>query len=339
VNWLVWRQHRKQFLILGALLALLAALLIPTGIQFWHTYQQALADCAQNPATPSCSDLPSNLFQANFDQILFRFVPAAVLSLPIILGIFWGAPLLAGEYAEGTDSLAWTQSVSRRKWLTVKLAWVLVATAVLSGAFTILITWWSTTPNSLYLTRFHDLHFSSQGIVPVAYALFAVALDIMVGAWTRRIMVAAGLALSLYIGLALIAVPNVVRPHFMAPVTVTAPMGPDALDAKIPTGANWVLSQNIVDKNGKIYDRFNLNNMPAQCRALIQQASPGNIRVKTGAGNTIDACLNDAGYYQVAKYQPAGRYWDFQWIEASIYLGLTIIAIGATYWLVLRREA
>ena len=344
MNRFTWRQHRKQFLILGILLAAFAALTIPTGLHFWHTYQSTLAGCAQNPANPTCSDISGNLFQSNIDQILFHFVPVAILFLPILLGMFWGAPFLAREYSDGTNSLAWTQSVSRRKWLSVKLIWILAATVLFIGAFAALNTWWSNTPNTLNLNRFQYIYFATQGIVPVAYGLFAVAFGILFGAWFRKTMVAVGVALGVFIAVALIIVPNFVRTHYMAPVTVTSPMGPDTIDSRIPKGANWMLTRTVVDKNGKaISDIF--PTAPAECQKIIQAAQvpghPGAFKAmpsKTG-GDPIDDCLNKAGYHQIATYQPSYRYWDFQEIESGIYLGLTAIAVAATYWLVLKRDA
>ncbi len=344
MNWFVWRQHRKQFLVMGILLVLYAALIIPTGLHFWHSYQNDLTACAQNPATPTCSDLADSLFKSTIDQILLQLEPVAILFLPITLGMFWGAPLLAKEYTEGTNSLAWTQSVSRRKWLTVKLIWILVATAVFVGAFAALSTWWSNMPNALNVNRFNFVFFASQGIVPVAYGVFAVASGVMFGAWFRKTMVAVGLVLGLFIVLVLITIPNFVRPHYATPVTVTAPMGPDLIGSKIPDGANWVLGKDTLDKNGKsITDVF--TSAPQQCQKLIQQMQVSNdhggIRIKatSGGGDPIDACLNAAGWHETAKFQPSYRYWDFQRIEAGIYLGMAALAIGATYWFVLKRDA
>jgi hypothetical protein len=87
--------------------------------------------------------------------------------------------------------------------------------------------------------------------------------------------------------------------------------------------------------------------MPAQCQKFIQEtqvmrSGPDSISVgpsTTTTGDPVEDCLNQAGYRELAKYQPAYRYWDFQRIEASIYLGLTALAVGATYWLVLKRDA
>lgn len=66
---------------------------------------------------------------------MMHLEPLAIFFLPLILGMFWGAPLLAKEYTEGTNALAWTQSVSRRKWLTAAVLWTLLATALFMAAF------------------------------------------------------------------------------------------------------------------------------------------------------------------------------------------------------------
>lgn len=343
MNWFAWRQHRKQFLIMGIILALFAALVIPTGQHYWHAYQSTLADCRQNPANPTCSDL-TNLFQSNIDQILFKLLPVSVFFLPILFGMFWGAPLLAKEYTEGTNNLVWTQGVSRRKWLTVKLVWLLVATAVFVAAFAGLLTWWSKTANAIDMNRFNFVPFASQGIMPVAYSLFAVSLGVTLGAWFRKTMIAVGVVLGVFIAVVMIGLPNFVRPHYMTPVTVTAKMGPEGVESKIPAGA-WVLTRDILNKDGQtVGDIF--PSAPSQCQKIIQQAEvPGShghafkAQPSPNGGDPIDDCLNKAGFHEVATYQPSYRYWDFQRIESGIYLALSAIAVGATYWFVLKRDA
>jgi len=86
MNWFVWRQHRKQFLAFGVLLALFAALLIPTGIGYWHSYQQALINCAQHPAVYSCDDLTNTLFTSQTDGLV---------RIAVVLGTF-GLHYLSG---------------------------------------------------------------------------------------------------------------------------------------------------------------------------------------------------------------------------------------------------
>jgi hypothetical protein len=45
------------------------------------------------------------------------------------------------------------------------------------------------------------------------------------------------------------------------------------------------------------------------------------------------------GYSQWTIYQPADRYWPFQFIEAGWLLALSLLLIAATIWLVRRRAA
>jgi len=43
-------------------------------------------------------------------------------------------------------------------------------------------------------------------------------------------------------------------------------------------------------------------------------------------------------FHIVVTYQPAGRYWAFQWLETGIYLLLALLAAVACYWWVVRRS-
>jgi hypothetical protein len=45
------------------------------------------------------------------------------------------------------------------------------------------------------------------------------------------------------------------------------------------------------------------------------------------------------GYTEWTSYQPASRYWPFQWIEGGWLLALSVLLIAATVWLVRRRAA
>lgn len=347
MNWFAWRQSRKSIMILGLFLVIYAAFVILSGIHFWHVYQSTLADCRLNPANPTCNDLSAgSLFPTVPDRLLTGLIPTTVTFLPIILGVFWGAPLLAKEYADGTNSLVWTQSISRRKWLTVKLIWVLAGTVVLMAAFAALVTWWLKTLNALDMDRFaNGDKFGIEGIVPIATGLFAVAYGIMFGAWFRKVMVAVGVTIAMFVIVSHIVIPNLLRPNYMKPITVTAPIGPDQLNsgANIPKNA-WITSQTIYDGSGHAVLGDIFPAAPPQCQKVIQQQAgvPGGgvvIRAKARSSDPISACLNKAGWHQVAKYQPDYRYWDFQEIESGIYLGLSAIAVAATYWLVLKRDA
>jgi len=341
VNWFVWRQHRKHFIIFGILLALFAALLIPTGSNFWHQYQHALATCAQNPNTPSCSDLTSSLFTSSADGFIRIASVLGTLGLPILVGLFIGSPLIAKEYEEGTNKLVWTQSVSRRKWLSVKLAWALGFALLYGIALAFLITWWSRTLNAMTHYRFTQGHFETQGLMPVAYSVFFTAIGFMTGAWFRKTLVSFAVTFGVFV-VCMASFANWIRPHYMTPVTITSQVGPGVIDREIPDGA-WVLKRgDLVSKNGKEVE-FDIPNFPAECQKYtldIRVPNGGHVaKVKASGVDPVIECLNRYGFHQVAKYQPSYRYWGFQEIESGIYLGMTVLAVGATYWLVLRRDA
>ena len=341
MNWLIWRQHRKQFLAFGVLLALFAALVIPTGIHYWNVYQHALSTCAANPATPICGNLANNLFTSSFDGLIRTSVILGTFALPLLVGAFIGSPLFAREYEEGTDKLAWTQSISRRKWLSAKLAWVLGFAGLYGTVLTLLATWWSRTPNALLHNRFVQGHFETQGLMPIAYCLLFTAVGFMVGAWFRKTLVGMAVTLGLFV-LCLAGFAQWIRPHYMTPVTVTSPMGPGVADSQIPADA-WVIRRDIVDGKGRIYNTFGPKDMPAACQELTLNRRVADnshaAQVKANGGDPVSDCLTAAGWHQKTVYHPSYRYWDFQRMEAGIYLGMTALVVGATYWLVLKRDA
>jgi len=109
MNWIIWRLHRTHLYIGGAFLAALAVVLAVSGLVMSHTYHEALTTCA---SSHTCADLSSILFQG--DGFIIDFVFATMV-VPLLLGIFWGAPLVASEFEDGTADLVWTQGISRRR--------------------------------------------------------------------------------------------------------------------------------------------------------------------------------------------------------------------------------
>jgi len=62
--------------------------------------------------------------------------------VPLLIGMFWGGPLVAREIEQGTYRLAWTQSVSRGRWLATKLGIFLLGAAAVAAILTAVLTWW-----------------------------------------------------------------------------------------------------------------------------------------------------------------------------------------------------
>jgi hypothetical protein len=311
---LVWRLHRTQVYFAAGALGALTILLIVTGTTMAHDYQRFLADCS---ATQSCNDGQGQLF--NGDGAIFDIVNLTMV-VPLLFGLFWGAPLVAKELEDGTHSLVWTQGITRRHWMRTNVTWVLLAAAVWGSAMAALVSWWRTPENALG-TRFDA--FDVQGIVPVAYSLFAVALGIAVGSLFTRVLPAIAATLAAFVAVR-VAVGVYLRPHFLAPLTALKPLTGSAA----PVGA-WLISSGIVGPGGHPFGRtFSPDQIPAACQ-------PGGI----GEKSLLLQCLVAHGYRQTFTYQPASRFWAFQGMEAAIFVVLAAVLIALAFHRVVTRDA
>lgn len=314
MNVLIWRLHRNQvYWAVGAFVALTVLLLI-TGITMSSEYHSFFASCE---ATQSCNEAGSLLFRG--DGAIIDIVNATLI-VPLLLGLFWAAPLVAQEFEENTQSLVWTQGVTRRHWLTANVLWVFLASIVWVGALTLLVSWWRTPENALG-TRFDA--FDIQGLVPIAYAIFAVSLGLAVGSAIRRVLPAIAVTLGVFVAIRLL-VAVYIRPHFMTPVTKLFPF--PFSDQGAPKGA-WILSSSLVGPHGHQFgDRLSLSIIPRVCQGV-------------GRKGVSLQCMVSHGFRETMTYQPANRFWTFQGIESALYvflaLGMVLIAYGA----VLRRDA
>ena len=326
MTWLVWRQHRAQFYLGAALLAALAVLLLITGLQMATQYHSAIAACTANH---SCTD-QGGLFLGNR---AVGFLVIMTLGTPVLAGLFWGAPLVAAELETGTTQFAWMQSITRRRWLAVKAGWMLLAAAVWGGVISALVTWWSGPNNALHLDAFNPGRFDIMGLVPVAYALFAMALGIAAGTLLRRTLPAMAITLAGFIAVRA-AIALWLRPHYMSAVTafykVTA--------GYTPRGSYWQLAQGILGPDGRPISTDTVGPVIAGVPASYLPAScaPPN----AGAGHIAPSCARAlARFHGFVTYQPAGRYWTFQGIEAGIFVLLAAILLTMTAVMLLRRDA
>jgi ABC-type transport system involved in multi-copper enzyme maturation permease subunit len=160
----------------------------------------------------TCDLLLGQFQAAHQNTLLFQ---AAGLGLALALvGTFWGAPLVARELEAGTHRVVWNQSVTRRRWWTVKLAVVTAAAVLTAGVATILLTWAAAPVDDLADNHFSTVLFGARNLAPVGYAVFAVALGTVIGLLTRRTLPAMALTFVLFL-VAQFAVPNLIRPHLL----------------------------------------------------------------------------------------------------------------------------
>jgi ABC-type transport system involved in multi-copper enzyme maturation permease subunit len=346
--WLTWRQARAQAAMMAAALALLAAILALTGPNLADDYSSGIAACTTESG--GCSRFVQQFFQDHHGP--FLAVTAVVLVLPALIGLFWGAPLIARELEAGTHRLVWNQTITRTRWLAVKLGLVGLAAITAAGLGSLAVTWWSDPIDKTAVNdfpRMAPLLFDARGIVPIGYAAFAFALGVTVGMLVRRALPAMAITLAVFIAVQ-IAMPLLVRPHLIAPkrstIEITASnldglrgrpgTGPTEAILRAPdtgalTGA-WLLSSQAIDASGHASDTIPLSGVGACAQP---QRGPAQQPVGAKPGAELSACFAEMkrlGYRQQLTYQPASRFWAFQWYETGIYTALALALSGFCFW-------
>jgi ABC-type transport system involved in multi-copper enzyme maturation permease subunit len=341
-------QFRVQAITAIAALAAFAILLAATGPHLASLYDASgVGGCRPASCEHLADGFLQQLYGAGTYWVLYLLGVVLILLTPAVIGLFWGAPLIARELETGTSALVWNQSVTRTRWLAVKLAIGGLAAMAVTEAMSLMQAWWAAPigravghgggGNNLAMGRFSSLVFATHGITPIGYAAFGFALGVTAGALIRRTVPAMAATLAIF-ALVQIAMPLWVRPNlFPAQHTVIAVT---ALD-------NMALNQ-----GGLNGDRFYIGalNLPGQPDAWLLSSGAVN-----AAGQPVSAtpaacttpsilsgsgflpCLAGHGIRETISYQPASRYWAFEWTETAIYLALALALAGYCFRRLNRR--
>jgi hypothetical protein len=165
--------------------------------------------------------------------------------------------------------------------------------------------------------------FDLDGIVPIGYALFAVALGVFAGVVTRRTLAAMAVTLVGFLA-ARLTVANMARPRFLAPLRRTFPVAGNMAPNEL-TG-DWILTAGVYDANG---DRLSGGVFGSYSRSVCD--------IPTGGAATDPAARCAAefapGAYNMELFHPAGRYWLLQGIETALFLLLAVVLlVAAVHW-------
>lgn len=337
MTWLAWRQFRTQAAAAALALALLGAFLLLTGPGLADDYADGLAVCGDE-----CRDFQDGFVVDHQAYVLLSV--ALVLLVPALVGLFWGAPLVARELDAGTHRLVWTQSVTRGRWLLAKLAVVGLGTAALAGVVVWGVDWWSDPLDAASLPDPRlpwGLTFASRGVVPIAYALFAFVLGVAVGMLVRRALPAMAITLAAF-AVVQVAVPTLVRPH-LAPVVTRVDVVTESklggggvsvatdtavrLDVQSPEAGAWLLSSTTVDSSGRSVETVPVSPF----------TTDGCDPVKG-----VDSCLaviERLGYRQESRLHPASQFWRLQWTETGLYVVLSGGLVALSFGWLRRRVA
>lgn len=347
MRWLAWRQFRVQAYVALAGLAVLAVVVLATGLHLRHLYDTSgIAACE---AHGDCAALRF-VFLSHY-KLLRLLLGTALLVLPALLGIFWGAPMLARELESGTYRLAWTQSVTRTRWLAVKIALVGLASVAVAGLLSLMVTWWSSPIDRVNMNRFTPEVFDERAIVAIGYAAFAFALGVAAGALIRRTLPAMAATLVAFVVVRLIFAHDV-RPHLIAPSHTSAPLSaiPGVTFAASSSGVTvvlggspsipnaWIESTQIVNAAGRAPTAQFLHQfLQTHCPEIVVSPATGSRPAPAAFQNCLAALSTK--FHEAVSYQPAGNYWPIQAYETAIFLGLASILAGLCLWWVRHRLA
>jgi ABC-type transport system involved in multi-copper enzyme maturation permease subunit len=325
--WVTWRQHRLMFAGVAALFGAAAAYLLITGLQMHQAYA-AVTAC--HPATSDiCRQVANNFLRTYAPGA--GWTSALLQTIPALIGAFVGAPVLAREFETGTFRYAWTQGFGRARWTIAKLVPLAVAVTVAAGAFTVLFSWYyrpiigAGDDNGLLYPTIFDL----QGIALAAWTMAAFAIGVLAGVLIRRVIPAMFATLAGWAGLAFVTGLSL-RPHYMAPLVTSNP--------NIPAGA-WVMSQGWY-KGGTPASLDTINQIlgGVDIRAVTPELFQPGPATPANLGDPVQYLIQH-GIVQWTTYQPADRFWPFQWIEGGWLLALSLLLVASTVWLVHRRAA
>lgn len=221
--WLAWRQQRLESIIALIVLGLTAVVFVPSGLSLSRRFDDdELAACA-----PSAAAVPDRC-----GRMVERFVGTADgLSgamnwfglVPLLVAILFASPLVL-ELERGSYRLAWTQSITRRRWVVTRFCVIFASAAIASGVLAGIWSWWRIPLNALK-GRIEPTSFQVLGLAPVAYTLLATAIVVAVGAITRRTIATIGLSIVAFLALR-ISVETWLRPHFEP--ALAGPSAPDS---------------------------------------------------------------------------------------------------------------
>lgn len=292
--WVTWRQHRAQ------LVWTVGLLLVLGGFLWWNGSQASTGLTAYHDGNAASG------------QLLLAWLPFAAM----LIGLFWGAPVLGREFERGTFRLAWTQSVSRRRWLAVKLGGLGLAVTLCGLAFGGMMSAW--------LAAWGDGRpmaspgwFTVSGVVPAAWWLFLFAAGTAAGALLRRVLPAMAVtigvfALAMYLTFTF-------REDYAAPERFVE-TDPAATDTRFGNDDTWILYTTLLTPDGR-------------------EQSLGEALSPIAATCSFDplSCAYEQGYRSVVYFHPESRYWRFQWTESAILLAAAAALLGVTVYRVGHR--
>ena len=192
--------------------------------------------------------------------------------------------------------------------------------------------------------RFSTVLFGARNLAPVAYAVFAVVLGVLIGLVVRRTVPAMAVTALVFVVVQFL-VPNLVRPHLLPAEHVTLPMTASAINQARGlggiTGAPVVKGLTLPDAWITDVSELRTRDGTPLDRAIFDRCftDPPRTGAAEGPFGDTATCLADHDLHVDVAYQPVARYWSVQWLESGCYLVLAGLLAAVAFRRVQRRPS
>jgi len=324
-----WLQHRGSLIASGVLFAACALLIGVSGLGS-HAIYARLSRCLASQRG-NCTDLFNSMSAQTTRLSLITIV---LLVLPVLVGMFIGAPLLARELESGSFRFAWTQGIGRIRWLVTKMVLLGGTAAAAAALLGFLADWYGGPFESAGLaSRWQGGQFNVTVLTLPAWTLCSLAAGTFAGLLIGRV-VAAMAAAAAFAGVLIVL--DFMRLHdwflgIVPGVTRGSPSGTGlgALNTfAVPGGipgppGSWLVGGWYTGPGGQRLSSTAVNSLVNKLYA-------------SKSNNAAQWLARHHDAYWIS-YQAAGRFWAFQLAEVGILLAITATFVIATIRLTGRR--
>ncbi len=338
--WVTWRQQRYTVSAVAILAVALTGWALKNGYQL-HTllHQYGAAPCNSGKGSAGsyenyCAVVVRRLSSAQSPR---NFIAAFGLALPLILGIALGVGAIAGELDRKTARLAWTQSVSRTRWLMNKILVSLTLMLLILVPLSFVFSWWVHT--SQYASRIAPTGFNEAGWMIAMIGVVSFALSLLLGLYVRSVGWAASAAVLLLLILFYLMSSDV-RPHLVpisetsiTSTSVTSGSSTYSFEVLGAPGNSWLLFQGIIPARS--------NSLPPSSQATQRLDTLFNRcqnAVNASVSNSATYCLGRLGLKDVALYVADDEFWNLQLREGGLYLALAGLFVGLSAYGITRVD-
>lgn len=304
--WVTWRLHRFSLLGILGVFAVAAAGYAVSGV----TVPRSSGQPEWGTGGAASVDILSTGIQAG-------------LLLPVLAGMFLGAPLLAREAERKTVALAWTQGASRTRWLLGQVIPIAVVLAVAAAAISAEFNWWIGPDAATGRGWLTPARFTMHSLPLAGWTVMALALGVFAGAVIRRTIPAMLATFGCYLTLFYLTSLSW-RPSYLPPLHRT-----------------WPVTFSANGANGGYSFGYGLNSLGGRPGpdVLSQELTWPNGRPLPPYS------VHPGSWYRLhhiqmwLTYQPATRYGLFRYIEFGWLIALSVVLVAATALIIRRRSA